>query len=166
MNLPECQLHGWARIHEPLKLPEKLWQRRNRLRRMLGRRRRYLYNLFSEIFEFHGESSNIRPLPLHGIERGDFVRVRSKKEIRGTLNWWNQTKGCAFTEEMWEYCGTVHCVFKRVDYFLDERDMGLKRCKRLVLLEGVHCKGTRDFGECDRNCFFFWRDEWLERVSS
>jgi hypothetical protein len=26
------------------------------------------------------------------------------------------------------------------------------------------CQGTKDFGRCDRSCFFFWREEWLEKL--
>jgi hypothetical protein len=26
------------------------------------------------------------------------------------------------------------------------------------------CKGTAEFGTCDRSCFVFWREEWLEKI--
>lgn len=67
-------------------------------------------------------------------------------------------------EEMEPYCNTKQRVFKRVNQFLDERDYRLKKCQGILLLEGILCQGTRDFGPCDRFCFFFWREEWLERV--
>jgi hypothetical protein len=69
-------------------------------------------------------------------------------------------------EEMWEYCGTTHKVLKRVEKFLDERDYLIKKCNGMVILEGVYCQGTVDFGECDRTCFIFWREEWLEKVDT
>jgi hypothetical protein len=34
----------------------------------------------------------------------------------------------------------------------------------VAILDGVICNGTEDFGPCDRSCFFFWREEWLEKV--
>jgi hypothetical protein len=67
-------------------------------------------------------------------------------------------------EEMWRHCGTTQRVYKRVERFMDERDYLVKRCKGIVILEGVMCEGTKDFGPCDRSCFYFWREEWLERL--
>jgi hypothetical protein len=93
------------------------------------------------------------------------VRIRSKEEIRATLDNWNQRRGCSFLDEMWPYCGTQQRVFKRVERFLDERDYLTKRCKGIVLLEGLICEGTKYFGPCDRSCFYFWREEWLEKMS-
>jgi len=28
----------------------------------------------------------------------------------------------------------------------------------------VYCQGTPDLGRCDRSCFYFWREEWLEKL--
>lgn len=90
--------------------------------------------------------------------------VRSAAEIQQTLDRWNSVKGCSFMEEMWPYCGTEQTVLKEVKRFLDERDYLIKKCSRIVILDGVMCQGTKDFGACDRSCFFFWREEWLEKV--
>ncbi len=96
-----------------------------------------------------------------GLQPGDTVRVGSKEEIEATLDNWNQLRGCAFMEEMWSYCGSTHRVLKPVRMFLDERDYTVKQCRGIYLLEEAMCNGTRDFGKCDRSCFFFWREEWL-----
>jgi len=48
-----------------------------------------------------------------------------------------------------------------VQRFLDERDYRVKKARGIVLLEGLTCEGTRDYGPCDRNCYYFWREEWL-----
>jgi hypothetical protein len=98
------------------------------------------------------------------LQAGDLVRVRSREEIEGTLNSWRQLKGCTFMEEMAPYCGTTQRVLKPVNRFLDERDYRIKKCKGIILLEGLMCQGTETFGPCDRACFFFWREEWLERI--
>jgi hypothetical protein len=98
------------------------------------------------------------------LEAGDLVRVRSRDEIQATLNSWNELKGCLFMEEMWQYCGTTQRVLKQVKRFVDERDYRVKRAKGLILLEGLICEGTPDYGRCDRACFYFWRAEWLEKV--
>jgi len=65
---------------------------------------------------------------------------------------------------MAEYCGTTQRVLKLMKRFVDERDLRVKKSSGIILLEGVMCKGTADFGSCDRSCFYFWREEWLEKV--
>ena len=66
--------------------------------------------------------------------------------------------------EQEQYCGTTHRVHKRMERFVDERDLRVKRSRGIILLEGVMCEGTAEFGSCDRSCFYFWREEWLEKV--
>jgi hypothetical protein len=95
---------------------------------------------------------------------GDNVRVKAKEQIRATLNAWDELKGCGFMDEMLVYCGTTQKVYKRVEKFIDERDYRLKRANGVVLLENVLCQGTNRIGSCDRSCFFFWREEWLEKI--
>jgi len=99
-----------------------------------------------------------------GLKAGDLVQVRSKEEIQATLNYWKQLKGCTFMAEMWPYCGTVQRVLKPMERFVDERDLRAKKCAGIILLEGAMCQGTAGFGRCDRSCFFFWREEWLEKI--
>jgi len=98
------------------------------------------------------------------LQAGDLVRVRSRAEIEATLNHWRQLKGCTFMPEMAPYCGSVQRVLKRMERFVDERDLEVKRSRGIVLLEGVLCQGTADFGRCDRACHLFWREEWLEKI--
>jgi hypothetical protein len=98
------------------------------------------------------------------LKAGDQVRVRSKDEIRATLNRWGQLKGCSFAPEMVQYCETNQKVLKPVERFVDERDLRARKTKGIVLLEGIVCQGTATLGSCDRNCFFFWREEWLEQI--
>ena len=105
--------------------------------------------------------TNVQMAPL---KAGDLVRVRSKEEIEVTLNHLRQTKGCTFMDEMTPYCGTFQHVLKPMERFVDERDLRVKKCKGMILLEGVMCQGTTEFGRCDRSCFMFWREEWLEKV--
>jgi hypothetical protein len=99
-----------------------------------------------------------------GLKAGDWVRVRSKEEIQAMLNPWNELRGCGFMSEMWQYCGTVQRVLKPVERFVDERDYQVRKARGIVLLEGVTCNGTEFYGKCDRACFLFWREEWLEKL--
>jgi len=161
-----CHLHCLPKMVEPLGTVAIVWQRRNRLKRIFKRRWNYLINLFSGIIS----KKNIAVDRLstrskaNTLKSGDLVRVRSKEQIQATLDNWNQLKGCSFMQEMWPYCGTNQKVFKRVEKFLDERDYLVKRCNGIVILQDVICNGTKDFGPCDRSCFFFWREEWLDKI--
>lgn len=98
---------------------------------------------------------------------GDIVRVKSREEIQATLNSWGQLNGCMFmSNEMTKYCNTNQRVFKNLERFIDERDYRVKKSHGVVFLDGVFCEGTTDYGRCDRSCFFFWREEWLEKIDT
>ena len=98
------------------------------------------------------------------LQAGDKVRVKSKEEILSLLDPWLEQKGCGFMEEMWIHCGTEQVVRKRVEKFLDEATLRMRTSQGIVILEGLMCEGTMDFGRCDRSCFYFWREEWLEKI--
>jgi hypothetical protein len=104
--------------------------------------------------------------PAAPLVAGDWVRVRSREEIQATLDRWQELKGCAFLDNMWEYCDTAQRVLQPMERFLDERDYKVKKCRGIVLLEGVICRGTPVFGQCDRCCHLFWREEWLEKIDT
>ena len=166
MQYKRCQIECVQTISERHGALNIGWQRLRRLKRILKRRWRYLVNFSREVEQVKGRArrSDARQSNIGALECGDWVRVRSREEIQTTLDRWNQLKGCAFMEEMWPYCGSTYRIFKQVERFMDERDYLVKRCKGIVLLEGVMCKGTKDFGSCDRSCFYFWREEWLEKL--
>ncbi len=162
--MPKCQLFFMEEISENLHLFEILWQKRNRLRRIIKRRWNYLINFVKINLGKANKGKIMKDEDSSSIQKGDLVIIKSKEEIQRTLNKWNQLKGCAFMEEMWPYCGTKQKVLKRVEKFLDERDYLMKKCKGIVILENVMCQGTKDFGPCDRSCFYFWREEWLKKI--
>jgi len=103
--------------------------------------------------------------PAVPLTQGDLVRVRSRDEIQSTLDPFKELKGCAFLPDMYQYCGTRQHVLRSMQHFLDERDYKLKKVHGVILLENVICNGTPTFGKCDRCCFLFWREEWLEKVT-
>jgi hypothetical protein len=147
----------------------KLFTRRNMSPRSERRFKMVTNDLANWLHRLTGRST--RPLvetvtPTVGRLRvGDVVRVRPQEEIDATLNNWRQLKGCTFMPEMALYCGTTQRILKRVERFVDERDLRVKRSSGIVLLEGAMCRGTADFGPCDRCCFMFWREEWLEKIA-
>jgi hypothetical protein len=99
-----------------------------------------------------------------GLNVGDYVEVRSAKEIYATLDQYGKFKGLAFTPEMVKFCGKRFKVYKRLENIILESTGELRRIKSpTVLLEGVFCDGEAH-GKCDRSCFCFWREAWLRRT--
>lgn len=173
-----CQIPCLQRVSEGLaEVPPESLGRRVKLmirRRLSAGKERVFKNrtndLMNRFCELTGRSTkpsvspgNVASAPL---QAGDWVRVRPLKEIEATLNQWRQLKGCTFMPEMAEYCGTTQRVLKPMKRFVDERDLRVKKSNGIILLEGVMCRGTAEFGSCDRSCFVFWREEWLERVDN
>lgn len=100
----------------------------------------------------------------NNLKAGDLVRVRSREVIGASLSEQRELSGCAFTSEMWQYCGTEQRVLKRMEIFLDEQTYRRKKASGIVILEGLFCQGTAFPEGCDRSCFFLWREEWLEKI--
>lgn len=130
--------------------------------------KRWLKNAYHVWSERGGPTEsqiNARNLaPVVSFRAGDWVRVRSREEIASTLDPFHELKGCAFLQEMYQYCGSQQRVFKVMQRFLDERDYKVKKVRGVVLLGDVICQGTPVFGPCDRCCLLFWREEWLEKL--
>jgi len=101
------------------------------------------------------------------IRPGDWVQVRSRAEIRGSLDRYGKTGGCAFTREMYGLCGRQYRVLKKVSAFFDESRQRICHCRNIWILEGALCSGQQRLYavRCDRNCFFFWHTAWLKRIS-
>ena len=161
----ECQLYFYKEVGNPLSNLEIAWQFRNRLKSFSKRRLRYLWHSLYKLLGKDQANSHSNPNPPGArLQPGDRVRVKSRQEVQALLNPWQELHGCAFMEEMWVYCGTEQVVMKRVEKFLDEATLRMYSSQGLVLLENLICEGTIDFGRCDRSCFYFWREEWLEKI--
>jgi hypothetical protein len=125
----------------------------------LGKRREISLNKEDAKDSIYSSSSSLKA--------GDIVRVRSKEQIMQTLDENKRLEGCYFRSDMWQYCGGEYKVFKRVDYFFDESSSKMRKARNMVLLEGLYCSGELPMyfkHRCDRSCFFFWKDAWLEKV--
>jgi hypothetical protein len=100
------------------------------------------------------------------LQPGEWVEVRSVKEIFTTLDKEGKLRGLRFTREMAKYCGKRFKVYKRLEKLILETTGELRTIRTpTVLLEGVFCDG-KFHGGCDRSCFIFWREAWLKRVLS
>ena len=160
----KCQIHNLQLMSEKNTKFEVIQQLLRRIRHMFLKRVRFFFNWLLKTKKSDAKKKIKTEKNSEVLKPGITVRVKSKKEIKATLNKWNELKGCMFMEEMSKYCGTEQRVLKHVKRFLDERDYRVKKCKGIVLLENIICQGTIDFGPCDRSCFFFWREEWLEKI--
>ena len=175
--LCKCQIHGLPGMSEEKERVVVRGSLRKRLKLLIHRWlsprqkrtiKKYavqMYDRFLRIVHKHEVSQKMPTISVDtSLKAGDLVRVRTKEEIQKTLNLLGELKGCGFMKEMWPYCATTQRILKPVNRFLDERDYQIKKTKGIFLLEGVMCEGTEFFGPCDRACFFFWREEWLEKI--
>jgi hypothetical protein len=115
-----------------------------------------------------GPVARRRPdLPASDLRAGERVRVRSRAEIAATLDEAGTCSGCWLAPPQYECCGREFTVARRVERFFDERRWRMLRTRNLVALEGVRCdgRGLPETAGCDRGCYYFWRTEWLERVT-
>ena len=171
-----CQVCGIDNMKKDV-VPLQISSLRKRLKLVIHQRlnptqkraiKRRISNLIDQLVRiFGGRSPNPVPsttLVVGSPVAGDRVRVRTRDEIEATLNRWGELKGLSFMPEMEQFCGTEQRVLKSVQRFLDERDYKVKKTSGIILLDGVMCEGTEFFGRCDRSCFFFWREEWLEKI--
>lgn len=102
---------------------------------------------------------------------GDRVRVRSRAEIDATLDAAGACDGMTFLDVVMErYCGQTFTVLRRIDRFFDERNWKMLKLRDAVILDGAFCEPPKsagvDWAGCDRSCFLFWKEAWLERVAA
>lgn len=107
------------------------------------------------------------PTPL-GLKPGERVRVKSREEIRATLDERYRLEGMAYIPAVMDsFCGRSFTVRKRVTRFFDERNWRMLRVKNAVILDGSFCEPAETLGceyaGCQRTCFLFWKEGWLER---
>ncbi|MFC1661147.1 hypothetical protein ACFL3S_06795 [Gemmatimonadota bacterium] len=109
------------------------------------------------------------PVATLDLQPGEWVRVKSLEEIRATLDSEERYDRLGFFTGVQErFCGQTFQVKKRVDRFFDERRYRMLKVRDVVLLDSVLCEppadATNDWAGCQRSCFLFWKEAWLERV--
>jgi hypothetical protein len=107
-----------------------------------------------------------RPAPLD-LQPGEWVRVKSKDEIRATLTTQGRNRGLWFDREMAAFCGQVFQVRRRVTRIIDDRNgTMIELGSDCITLENNVCSGDISIGRwfCPRKIYGFWREAWLERV--
>ncbi|UCE40558.1 MAG: hypothetical protein JSV17_14045 [Candidatus Aminicenantes bacterium] len=103
------------------------------------------------------ESLNLQP--------GEWVQVKTKEEIRETLDAQGMNRGLRFTIDLFPYCGGTHRVLGRMEKMIHEPTGKLIDVKDTVILENSTCKGCNTiWGSCPRENYNFWREIWLRRI--
>lgn len=157
-----CQLMHIESMVEELSFLERCWQFRKRaVRGVYNRFNRLLFRIRSLVLK----SRKTFDIPVSlNLQPGDWVKVRSQKEILSTLNERNNFQGCLFIDEMKALCGKQFKVMKNVRSIFDERKIRMVKCKNMVILEDAFCQGSWPFNNCDRSCYYFWKEIWLEKI--
>ncbi len=104
------------------------------------------------------------PREVLGLQPGDVVRVKSRKEIEATLDTDNRNRGLRVDADMMLFCGREFRVQRRVNRIIDERTRKLLEIKGdCIVLDGAECTGTYNRC-CPRADNPYWREAWLQRV--
>jgi len=124
-------------------------------------------SVFSKINPiFRSDKSSVSPVNTSlNLQPGEWVQVKSIDEISQTLDEKKRYRGLYFMPEMQNFCGKRFRVFKKVEVIKLETTGEVRKLKTpTVFLEGVYCNGEHHDG-CDRACFHFWKEVWLNRTS-
>ncbi len=97
------------------------------------------------------------------LQPGEQIRVRTRQEIRQTVNREGRNRGLSFDVEMTPYCGQSMRVKRRVNRVIDDfTGRMVNLASDCIVLEGAVCKGIYH-GLCTRQSEPYWREIWLER---
>lgn len=160
----DCHIQCFEEAAEDFSFMEKLptMTKRNLLR---------LYRVFRKVKSpcYLGDDSTRLTFSPLNLQPGEKVRVKPLEEIRRTLNRDHKYEGLSFFPPMEKFCGGTYTVHKRVKKIFNERTWKISKIKNVVLLEGVFCDGVggveKTWDGCDRSCYLWWKEGWLERVS-
>lgn len=110
----------------------------------------------------HGTSTG-KALQRLDLQPGECVTIRSRKEIRQTVDRDARNRGLSFETEMTPYCGRSMRVERRVDHVIDDWTGRMLQIRTpCIVLEGAACHGLYH-GLCTRRTDTYWREIWLER---
>ncbi len=100
------------------------------------------------------------------LRAGEWVQVRTKEEILGTLDANGRLDELPFMPEMLQYCGMRMQVGKRAHKTCDPAlGIGGRKMASTVHLENIRCNGSAH-DACEAGCLIFWKESWLKRADS
>ena len=101
------------------------------------------------------------------IQEGDFVRIRSYKEILETLDQDWRNRGLYFDAEMVPFTNGTYRVRTRVDKIIHEKTGKMLQFKSpALILDDVVCAARYAVCRklCPRGYFMYWREIWVDKV--
>jgi hypothetical protein len=106
----------------------------------------------------------------NSLRTGDWVQVKSAREIAQTLDANGMLNGLPFMPEMLEFCGQRLQVARKAEKTCIEYPGGGYKLREFlnndtVLLEGIRCSGQHHDG-CQRACMIFWKTGWLNKIEA
>ena len=99
------------------------------------------------------------------LKPGDWIEVRGRDEILGTLDADGRLEGMIFMPEMLQFCGRRFRVEKSAHKTCDYSTLPpfvSRRIERTVLLE-TRCDGSAH-GGCQAGCTLLWKEAWLKKA--
>ncbi|MGC8811393.1 MAG: hypothetical protein ACP5Q3_14195 [bacterium] len=127
---------------------------------------RVRYYLTGIPFRYLKGNQKVTPSQSLNLQPGEWVRVKTKDEIRATLDINGMNRGLRFTLDMLPYCGKVYRVLDRLERMIYEPTRRIVTLKDTVILEDSICRGCHIIkGGCPRANYNFWREIWLERIT-
>jgi hypothetical protein len=97
------------------------------------------------------------------LQPGQWVQVKSRKEIEATLDTCGKNRGLGFAPEMVQFCNGRFRVLRRIEQVVLEWSGEMRQITGTVTLDGVTCTGMARRC-CPRDCYHLWREVWLRRV--
>ncbi|MGA2862762.1 MAG: hypothetical protein ABSF31_13565 [Steroidobacteraceae bacterium] len=126
---------------------------------------RLRYYLTGTPFNFLRGKQVQTPLESLNLQPGEWVQVKTKEEIRHTLDISGMNRGLRFTSDMLSDCGKTYRVLSRLEKMIHEPKRKLITLRDTVILDYSVCKGCHIIkGGCPRENFNFWREIWLRRI--
>ena len=117
------------------------------------------------------DQNYVHTLPKVGsrpFRRGQWVEVRTLREIQATLDAEGKLDGLPFMPEMVKYCGRRFRVARRADHIFLDRYCYVAGLTDTVFLEekedafrDLRCDGQAHDG-CQMRCELFWKEAWLK----
>ena len=100
------------------------------------------------------------------LHSGEWVEVKSVKNISETLNESAHNRGLYFTPGMAVSCGRRHRVERKIEKIIVDGTGEMRQLRNTVYLEGSMCGCAHvAFGGCPRGEFSYWREIWLQRTA-
>ena len=104
------------------------------------------------------------PVESLNLQSGEWIEVKSLKNILETLNEAGHNRGLYFSPDMRLLCGGQYRVKGRLDKIIVDGTGEMRQLRDTVCLEGSLCGCANiSLGGCSRSEVVYWREIWLRR---